>query len=152
MKKKVCNRSCGMISDPSFTLKLLMKLNEERDELSRLRLELKRQSPLVSFAMAVSESKTTITVGDLSRIINQNGVRISTRSLYKWLRDNNYLIGKRGGEYNMPTQRAMDMGLLRVREVLKLNKDGIREFRLMVMVTGKGQLYFTNKFLSLDVI
>lgn len=117
------------------------------DESKRMSNQLKEQAPKVLFANAVETAHTSILVGDLAKIIKQNGTDIGQNRLFDWMRRNGYLI-KDGQSKNMPTQRAMDMGLFEVKESTINNPDGSVRITKTTKVTGKGQTYFVNKFLS----
>lgn len=117
------------------------------DESKRMSNQLKEQAPKVLFANAVETAHTSILVGDLAKIIKQNGTDIGQKRLFDWMRRNGYLI-KDGQSKNMPTQRAMDMGLFEVKESTINNPDGSVRITKTTKVTGKGQTYFVNKFLS----
>lgn len=117
------------------------------DESKRMSNQLKEQAPKVLFANAVEAAHTSILIGDLAKIIKQNGTDIGQKRLFDWMRRNGYLI-KDGQSKNMPTQRAMDMGLFEVKESTINNPDGSVRITRTTKVTGKGQTYFVNKFLS----
>ena len=97
------------------------------------------------FADAVSASSTSILVGDLAKLIRQNGMDIGQNRLFDWLRNNGYLIRAKGMSWNMPTQRSMDLGLFEVKETSITHSDGHISVNKTVKVTGKGQIYFVNK-------
>ena len=117
-----------------------------QSENAQLRLENQQMKPKALFADAVSTSNTSILIGQLAKIMKQNGVDIGQNRLFTWMRENGYL-GKRGQNYNRPTQMAMNMGLLEVKERTVNNPDGSVRITFTTMVTGKGQQYFINKFL-----
>lgn len=104
--------------------------------------------PKVLFADAVTTSKTDILIGELAKIIRQNGCDIGEKRLFKWLREHGYLISRKGTDYNAPTQRSVDMGLFRVKETAITHSDGHTTISKTTKVTGKGQSYFINKFLA----
>lgn len=106
-----------------------------------------RMKPKEIFADAVSASKTSILIGDLAKLICQNGCQIGQKRLFEWMRANGYLILRKGSDYNMPTQRSMEMGLFEIKESTHLNGDGLNVISKTPKVTGKGQQYFINKFL-----
>lgn len=112
-----------------------------------LELQVKEQAPKVLFANAVETSHTNILVGDLAKILKQNGIDIGQNRLFKWLRDKNYLISRKGDSYNTPTQKAMELGLFKVKERVINEPNGSTTIKKTSMVTGKGQVYFVNKFL-----
>ena len=117
------------------------------DESKRMSVQLKEQAPKVLFANAVETAHNSILIGDLAKIIRQNGVDIGQKRLFEWLRQNGYLI-KDGQSKNMPTQKAMEMSLFEVKESTINNPDGSVRVTRTTKVTGKGQTYFVKKFLS----
>lgn len=117
------------------------------DESKRMSAQLKEQAPKVLFANAVETAHNSILIGDLAKIIRQNGVDIGQKRLFEWLRQNGYLI-KDGQSKNMPTQKAMEMNLFEVKESTISNPDGSVRITRTTKVTGKGQTYFVKKFLS----
>lgn len=135
------------LSDPDTIIKLAQTLKEERQKRKELEQEKEINKPKVIFADAVSVSDDTILVGALAKIIKQNGVDIGQNRLFEWLRRNHYLV-KDGRDRNMPTQRSLEMKLFKVKERTVQNPDGSVRINRTVLVTGKGQQYFINKFLS----
>lgn len=109
--------------------------------------DVQRMKPKEIFADAVATSHTSILIGDLAKLIKQNGVDIGQKRLFSWLRDNGYLIKRNGSEWNMPTQRSMEAGLFEVKESTVNNPDGSVRINKTTKVTGKGQQYFINKFI-----
>ena len=109
--------------------------------------QIAEMSPKALFADAVSASSTSILVGDLAKLIRQNGLDIGQNRLFDWLRNNGYLIRAKGMSWNMPTQRSMDMGLFEVKETSITHSDGHISVNKTVKVTGKGQIYFVNKLI-----
>ena len=107
----------------------------------------KRMKPKEIFADAVSVSHTSILVGDMAKLLKQNGVDIGQKRLFEWLREKGYLIKRKGSDWNMPTQKSMDMGLFDIKESTINNPDGSVRINRTTKVTGKGQQYFINKFL-----
>ena len=108
--------------------------------------QLEEQKPKVIFADAVASSIGTILIRELAKILKQNGIDIGEKRLYKWLRDNGYLIKQKGADYNTPTQRAMDLKLFEVKETSVTHSNGSVIISKTTKVTGKGQIYFINKF------
>lgn len=106
------------------------------------------QKPKVIFADAVSASHTSILIGELAKILKQNGVDTGQNKFFQWLRDNGYLIKRKGTDYNMPTQRSMDQGLFEIKETSVSHSDGHISISKTPKITGKGQQYFINKFLQ----
>lgn len=104
--------------------------------------------PKAIFADSVSTSHTTILIGDLAKILKGNGINIGARRLFQWMRDNGYLIKRKGADYNSPTQKSMNLGLFQIKESSHVNGDGVTVVTKTPKVTGKGQNYFVNKFLS----
>ena len=104
--------------------------------------------PKEIFADAVATSKTSILIGELAKILKQNGVEIGQNRLFAWLRNNGYLIRRKGTDYNMPTQSAMEMGLFEIKETVVSHSDGHTSINKTPKVTGKGQQYFINKFIA----
>lgn len=123
--------------------KTIDSLKESNDKLLN---DNERMKPKEIFADAVSTSQTSILVGDLAKLIGQNGVQIGQNRLFAWLRDNGYLI-KSGERRHMPTQKSIELGLFEVKERTINNPDGSVRLTRTTKVTGKGQVYFVNKFL-----
>lgn len=118
------------------------KLLAEKDK------RIEEMRPKEIFADAVSVSKTDILIGDLAKLIKQNGHDIGQKRLFSWLREKGYLIKRKGLDWNMPTQKAMEMKLFRVKETVVTHSDGHTTISKTTKVTGKGQVYFVNKFLG----
>lgn len=112
--------------------------------------QLEENKPKVIFADAVSTAKNSILVGELAKLLKQNGIDIGQNRLFQWLRDNGYLIKRKGTDYNMPTQYAMELGLFEVKETTITHADGHISISKTPKVTGKGQIYFINKFSGQD--
>lgn len=137
-----------VLSNPDTIIKLATDLKEERAKRKEAENRLEEAKPKVLFANAVTESDGTILIGDLAKFIKQNGRDIGQKRLFAWMRENGYLIKQKGSSYNMPTQRAMDMGLFKVKESSIVQPDGVVRLTRTVKVTGKGQIYFINKYLG----
>ena len=139
------------LSDEELMAKALLVANnkiKERDAIiERQQAKIEAGKPKTIFADAVSTSHTSILVGDLAKLICQNGVQIGQKRLFDWLRDNGYLI-KCGMSRNMPMQRYVEQGLFEVKESTVQNPDGSVRITKTTKVTGKGQIYFVNKFLE----
>ncbi|HBF5775177.1 TPA: phage antirepressor KilAC domain-containing protein [Clostridioides difficile] len=116
--------------------------NQEKDKVIQL------QQPKVLFADAVSASNNSILVGELAKLIKQNGVDIGQNRLFAWMRENGYLIKRKGEDYNIPTQKSMNLGIMEVKKRVINNPDGSTKVTRTVKITGKGQVYFVNKFKS----
>ena len=137
-----------MLDDPDTMIRTLQALKEEREKRRALEQQAQADKPKVLFADAISASHSSILVGELAKLLRQNGVDIGQNRLFAWLRDNGYLIRRTGTDYNMPTQRAMDMDLFSIKETAITRSDGSITISKTVKVTGKGQQYFVEKFLS----
>ena len=135
------------LQDPDFMIQILQNLKQEQERNRALEADNERMRPKEIFADAVSVSKDGILVGALAKLIHQNGVEIGQKRLFQWLRDHGYLM-KSGADKNMPTQRARDMDLFKVKERTINNPDGSVRLTRTTLVTGKGQQYFVNKFLA----
>lgn len=107
-----------------------------------------RMKPKEIFADAVATSHTSILIGDLAKLLKQNGIETGQKRLFDWLRENGYLIKRKGADWNMPTQKAMELGLFEVKESTVNNPDGSVRINRTTKVAGKGQQYFINKFLG----
>ena len=117
-------------------------------KIKRLETQIEEDKPKVLFAGAVETSKSSILIGELAKIIKQNGIKIGPIRLFDWMRQNGYLILRNGSDYNMPTQRAMEMGLFEIKETSIVHADGHTSISKTPKVTGKGQVYFVDLFLS----
>lgn len=137
-----------LLDNPDLLIAAATKLKEER----ALRLVAEQQvtelKPKALFADAVATSHTSILVGELAKIIKQNGVDIGANRLFHWLRANGFLIKRKGTDWNMPTQKSMELGLFEVKETAINRSDGSVSVSKTAKVTGKGQQYFINKFLN----
>lgn len=139
------NEMEAKLNSPEFIMNRALEISKQRcDELLLENQELK---PKALFADAVSTSNGSILVGQLAKLIRQNGYNIGQNRLFSWMRENGYLI-KSGSRYNQPTQKAMDLKLFEVKERALQNPDGSTKITLTTKVTGKGQVYFVNKFLN----
>ena len=125
-----------------------VKLLEYKEKLVQLETKIIEDKPKVLFADAVSASKTTILINDLAKLIRQNGIEMGGRRLFEWLRENGYLIKRNGTDYNTPTQKSMELGLFKIKETAVTHSDGHITVNKTTKVTGRGQTYFVNKFLS----
>ena len=130
-------------------LQAAQKIIEEKTcQIQEQEADIQRMRPKEVFADAVTTSRTSILIGQLAKIISQNGVQIGQNRLFAWLRENGYLIIRRGTDYNMPTQRAMEMRLFEIKERTVNKPDGSSMITRTTLITGKGQQYFINKFLN----
>ena len=156
-------------ADPAALQELTIKLEEERakhietlklvgqheqtikekDELiQRKNAYFERNKPRIDFAKAVFENRTAILVGEMAKLLNQNGIEIGQNRFFQWLRDNGYLQTKQGQMWNVPYQRCIESGLFIIKESVSKNADGTEYISRTPMVTGKGQRYFISKFLE----
>ena len=133
--------------NPDTIINLATQLKQERQRRKQLQVENNQMKPKAIFADAVSTSSSAILVGQLAKILKQNGVDIGQNRLFAWLREHGYL-GKRGSNKNVPTQRAVAMGLFKTKETAVTHGDGHITIQITTKVTGKGQQYFINKFLK----
>ena len=143
-----------LLDNPDFAIKVFAELKAEREKRKVLESTVKEQEqqiqadkPKVVFADAVTTSKTSILIGDLAKLLKQNGIAMGQKRLFEWLRSNGYLI-KSGSSKNMPIQRYMEQGLFEVKESVVANPDGSSRVTRTTKVTGKKQQYFINRFLA----
>lgn len=136
-----------VLTDPDTIINLATQLKQERQQRKQLQTENDRMKPKALFADAVSTSNTSILIGQLAKILKQNGVDTGQNRLFAWMRANGYL-GKRGDNYNKPTQKSMELGLMEVKERTVNNPDGSIRVTITTKITGKGQQYFINKIMK----
>lgn len=134
--------------NPDTLIQLATNLKEEQQKRMAAEKTIEEQKPRVLFAQSVETSQSSILVGELAKILKQNGVEIGQNRLFEWLREKGYLIRKRGEEFNNPTQRSMELGLFEITKRTINNPDGSVRITRTPKVTGKGQIYFINKFLA----
>ena len=143
-------RKTGAYMTPETIEKVLMNpdtIISLATQLKELQTKVEQDKPKVLFADAVAASHTSILIGDLAKLIRQNGVEVGQNRLFQWLRDNGYLCST-GERYNLPTQKSMELKLFEVKETTISNPDGSIRITRTTKVTGKGQAYFVNKFLA----
>jgi len=136
------------LTDPDFIIRLATDLKEERAARAELEAQAETNRPKVLFADAVSTSKSHILVGDLAKILRGNGIQVGGTRLFKWLREKGFLINRKGTDWNMPTQRSMELGLFKVKETTVVHSDGHTSLSKTPKVTGKGQEYFISRFMD----
>lgn len=136
------------LTSPDFLIRLATELKDEKEKRKQAEADLEAAKPKMLFADAVSASDNTILVGDLAKLIKQNGQPLGQKRLFNWMRENGYLIKRQGADYNSPTQKAMELGLFKIKETAITHADGHVSISKTVKVTGKGQTYFVNKFLG----
>ncbi len=122
------------------------KTIEEKDA------QIEEMKPHAILGQAITTANTSILVGDLAKILRQNGVHIGGQRLFCWMRDNGYLIKRKGADWNLPTQRSMEQGLFEIKESVHIDGNGCNKISRTPKVTGKGQQYFVNKFLKTEVV
>jgi len=137
-----------LMNDPDAWIQVLTALKGERTAKERLQIQAEADKPKVVFADAVSVSEGTILIGELAKILKGNGIEIGQNRLFERLRQDGYLIKRKGTDYNAPTQRAMELGLFRVKETAITHSDGHVTISKTTKVTGKGQQYFINLFIG----
>lgn len=141
-----------LLNNPDFAIAAFQALKEERARKQALETQIEADRPKVLFADAVSASHTSILVGELAKLISQNGYKIGANRLFSWMRENGYLIKRKGSDWNMPTQRSMDLKLFEIKETNVQHADGHISVNKTPKVTGKGQQYFINKFLNQEYL
>ena len=134
--------------NPDTIIKLATNLKAEREKRMELERQAEKDKPLVTFANSVSVAKASILVGELAKLLKQNGVDMGQNRLFTWMRENGYLISRKGTDYNMPTQRSMEMELFEIKLTTISHGDGHTSLNKTPKVTGKGQIYFINLFLK----
>lgn len=134
--------------DPNTVYLLADSLLKEHEKNQALEAKIEEDRPKVLFADAVAASDSTILVGELAKILCQNGVDIGRNRLFEWMRKKGYLIRKKGSEYNMPTQKSVSLGIMKFREKVITHQDGHITITKTPQVTGEGQRYFVNAFIG----
>lgn len=138
-----------MVNNPDLVIRMATQLKKEREEKARLEAENKRiieeTAPAVTFTQAVSGSASSCLIGELAKLIDQNGYPMGEKRLFKWLRENGYL-GTKGERYNIPNQRYIEQGLFELKKGTRSGNNGVMYTTITPKVTGKGQIYFVNKF------
>ena len=141
-------RKTGSYQAPQGKELLALAVLEAQKTIEEQSKAIERMKPKVIFANAVETSHTSILIGDLSKLLKQNGVETGQKRLFDWMREKGYLIKRKGSDWNMPTQKAMNMKLFEVKESTVNNPDGSVRINRTTKVTGRGQTYFVNKFLD----
>lgn len=143
------------ILNPDYLLQVVTALKNETDRRkalevvnAQLTVDNQTMQPKALFADSVAASGNTVLVGELAKILRQNGVDMGEKRLFAWLRDNGYLIKRKGTDYNMPTQKSMEQGLFRIKETVISHSDGHTSVSKTPKITGKGQQYFINIFIT----
>ena len=137
-----------VLLSPDTLMQLAQNLKDEQEKRKVLETKIEQDKPKVLFADAVASAKTSILIGELAKLLKQNGVDIGQNRLFEWMRQNGYLIRRQGNDYNMPTQRSMEQGLFEIKESTVVHADGHTHINKTPKVTGKGQAYFVTLFLK----
>jgi anti-repressor protein len=137
-----------LLNNPDMAIKAFTALKEEQEKRKALEMEVEQTKPLVLFANSVQASQTSILIGELAKLLKQNGISIGEKRLFECLRDKGYLIKRKGSDWNMPTQKSMELGLFEVKETVVTHSDGHITVNKTTKVTGKGQIYFTDLFIN----
>lgn len=137
-----------LLNNPDLMIQAMEALKSERAKNQQLTEKVRQAAPKVLFAESVEASNHSILIFDLAKILRQNGAQIGGKRLFEWMRENSYLIKRKGSDWNMPTQRSMEMGLFEIKESSHIHSDGHVSITKTPKVTGKGQTYFINLFLS----
>lgn len=135
-------------NSPEMVMKRALEIANRKVE--QLKLENQQMQPKALFADSVAASHTTILIGELAKILRGNGINIGANRLFQWMRDKGYLISRKGTDYNMPTQRSMNLGLFKIKESTITHSNGSVSISKTTKVTGKGQQYFINKFMKMN--
>lgn len=136
------------LANPDFLIQLATKLKEEQEARKRLEKKVEADKPHTILGRAITTANTSILVGDLAKLAKQNGVNTGAKRMFEWMRENGYLIKRKGTDWNLPTQRSMEMGLFEIKESVHVDGNGCNKITRTPKVTGKGQEYFINKFLA----
>lgn len=140
------------MSDDELMAKALLvaqnKIAERDKQIAAQGKRIEEMKPHAVLGRAITTANTSILVGDLAKILHQNGVDIGAQRLFRWMRDNGYLIKRKGTDWNLPTQRSMELGLFEIKESVHIDGNGCNKITRTPKVTGKGQQYFINKFLN----
>ena len=137
-----------ILSNPDAFIQVLQAYKAEREKRESLEAKIEEDKPKLIFAEAVNTSKESILIGNLAKVLRQNGVEIGQNRLFEWLRENGFLIKCKGERWNMPTQDSIERGLFEVKTRVINNPDGTTRIVRTTKVTGKGQIYFVNRFLK----
>lgn len=137
-----------VLLSPDTLMQLAQNLKDEQEKRRVLETKIEQDKPKVLFADAVASAKTSILIGELAKLLKQNGVDMGQNRLFEWMRQNGYLIRRQGSDYNMPTQRSMEQGLFEIKETTVVHADGHTHINKTPKVTGKGQAYFVTLFLK----
>ena len=135
-----------LLDNPDIAIEALTRLKEEREKRKSLECDVKRMKPKEIFADSVASSHTSILIGELAKILKANGHETGQKRLFETLRQDGFLIKRKGSDFNMPTQKSMELGLMEIKETTINNADGSIRLNKTTKVTGKGQIYFVNRY------
>ena len=138
----------NVLTNPDTIIQLAQNLKAEQEKRRQLECKVEEDKPKVLFADAVATSKTSILIGELAKILKQNGVDMGQNRLFHWMRQNGYLIRRQGTDYNMPTQKSMEMKLFEIKETSITHADGHVSVSKTPKITGRGQQFFIKLFLE----
>lgn len=138
------------LTSPDFLIKLATELKTERAKRAELEAENTEMKPHAILGKAITTANTSILIGDFAKILRQNGVNIGAKRLFQWLREHGYLIRRKGSDWNMPTQKSMELKLFEIKESVHIDGNGCNIIARTPKITGRGQSYFVNKFLESD--
>ncbi len=136
------------LTSPDFLIKLATELKTERAKRAELEAENIEMKPHAILGKAITTANTSILIGDFAKILRQNGVNIGAKRLFQWLREHGYLIRRKGSDWNMPTQKSMELKLFEIKESVHIDGNGCNIIARTPKITGRGQSYFVNKFLE----
>ena len=135
-----------LLDNPDIAIEALTRLKEEREKRKSLECDVERMKPKEIFADSVASSHTSILIGELAKILKANGHETGQKRLFETLRQDGFLIKRKGSDFNMPTQKSMELGLMEIKETTINNADGSIRLNKTTKVTGKGQIYFVNRY------
>lgn len=140
-----------VLNNPDMLIAALTELKTERAKRAELEAENTEMKPHAILGKAITTANTSILIGDFAKILRQNGVNIGAKRLFQWLREHGYLIRRKGSDWNMPTQKSMELKLFEIKESVHIDGNGCNIIARTPKITGRGQSYFVNKFLESDV-
>lgn len=139
-----------LLANPDFAIQALQNLKEERQKRVEAEQKVAEATPAIAFANAVQSANSSCLIGELAKIITQNGYPIGEKRLFAWMRENGYL-GKHGERYNIPNQQYVEQGLFEIKKGVRSGSGGVLHTTITTKLTGKGQVYFVNKFLNSSI-
>lgn len=137
-----------VLNNPDMLIAALTELKTERAKREELEAENAEMKPHAILGKAITTANTSILIGDFAKILRQNGVNIGAKRLFQWLREHGYLIRRKGSDWNMPTQKSMELKLFEIKESVHIDGNGCNIIARTPKITGRGQSYFVNKFLE----